>query len=194
MKKNENYLFLVVLGGTAPNANIELHDVRWVIGSRIEDTFDTLRENWFGSIEGLHIDSYKKIKSIDGYRINLKKMEVDKIKKNNLRKDIKNKKKLWFVNLGGYKKNSMQEIHEFGLVVAKNSLNAKKIAKSKWLLSAKKTHKDNLSSLEIISDVDECEVIKEIENWEIELILEDEWNEENFSPDWVGYMEIDKIV
>ena len=49
------YLFLVVLGGRANKANIELHDVRWVIGSRIEDTFDILRRDWFGMIEGLHI-------------------------------------------------------------------------------------------------------------------------------------------
>ena len=106
MKKNK-YLFLVVIGGKAPKANIELHDVRWVVGSKIEDTFDSLRVSWFGSPEGLHIDSYKKIKSVDGYKINLINIEEDKFKKNNLDEDSKNKKKLWFVNLGGYEKNSM---------------------------------------------------------------------------------------
>ena len=44
MKKLENiFLYLVVLGGKAKKANIELHDVRWVVGSKIEDTYDTLR-------------------------------------------------------------------------------------------------------------------------------------------------------
>ena len=192
MKRNK-YLFLVVIGGKAPNANIELHDVRWVIGSKIEDTFESLRENWFGSIDGLHIDSYKKIKSIDGYKINLKKIENDKVQKNNLCKNIKNEKKLWFVNLGGYVNNSMQEKHEFGFVVAKNSLEAKKIAKSKWLLGYEKTHKDNLSSLEMISEVDDCEVIKNIDNWEIELTLDSNSVKENNYPDWYGYKRIDKI-
>ena len=57
MKKSENiFLYLVVLGGRANKANIELHDVRWVLGSKIEDTFDELRKGWFGNIEGLHID------------------------------------------------------------------------------------------------------------------------------------------
>ena len=51
---------MVVLGGRAEKANIELHDVRWVVGSKIEDSFDTLRKDWFGSSKGLHIDSYKK--------------------------------------------------------------------------------------------------------------------------------------
>ena len=71
MEDKQQFLYLVVIGGKAPKANIELHDVRWVVGSKIEDTYDDLRTNWFGSIEGLHIDSYKKIYSIDGFKINL---------------------------------------------------------------------------------------------------------------------------
>ena len=192
--KKKKYLFLVVIGGSAPKANIELHDVRWVIGSRIEDTFDSLRKNWFGSNEGLHIDSYKKIKSIDGYKINLRKIENDKINENNSHKGINTREKLWFVNLGGYEIDSMQERHEFGLVVAKNCLDAKKIAISKWLLGCRKTHKDDLSSLEVFSDVDDCEVIKSIDNWEIELTLENDFIEETNTPDWVGYMRIDQLV
>jgi hypothetical protein len=33
----------------------------------------------------------------------------------------------------------MQEQHEFGLVVASNKLDAKSIAKSKWLIECKKS-------------------------------------------------------
>ena len=82
MKKLENnFLYLVVLGGRAEKANIELHDVRWVVGSKIEDTYDTLRKDWFGSSQGLHIDSYKRIRYIDGHKINLINYEKDKIEK-----------------------------------------------------------------------------------------------------------------
>ena len=85
MKKLENiFLYLVVLGGKAKKANIELHDVRWVVGSKIQDTYDTLRKDWFGSAQGLHIDSYKKIKYVDGYKINLIYFEKDKIDKKHL--------------------------------------------------------------------------------------------------------------
>ena len=45
---NEKYLFLVVLGGKSPKSNIEIHDVRWVIGAKIEETFKDLRNGWFG--------------------------------------------------------------------------------------------------------------------------------------------------
>ena len=92
MEKLENYfLYLIVLGGRAKKANIELHDVRWVIGSKIEDTYDTLRKDWFGSPKGLHIDSYKKIKYIDGYKINLVNFEKGKIDKKKLKKKIRQK-------------------------------------------------------------------------------------------------------
>ena len=39
----------------------------------------------------------------------------------------------------------MQEKHEFGLVIASNKLEAKNIAKSKWLIGniCKKKHKDD---------------------------------------------------
>ena len=112
MKKLENiFLYLVVLGGNAKKANIELHDVRWVVGSKIEDTYDTLRKDWFGSLKGLHIDSYKKIKYIDGYKINLINLEKDKIEKKQLVKNNKAGKYLWFVNIGRYNPTSMQENH-----------------------------------------------------------------------------------
>ena len=128
-----NYLFLVVLGGRADKANVELHDVRWVVGSHIEDTFNDLRNNWFGSIDGLHIDSFKKIEYIDGYKINLKNFEKNNIKNKQPLKQINPQKNLWFVNIGGYDPSSMQEKHEFGLVVASTSLEAKNKAISKWL-------------------------------------------------------------
>ena len=194
MKKLENIsLYLVVLGGRAKKANVELHDVRWVVGSKIEDTFGTLRKDWFGSPKGLHIDSYKKIRYIDGYKINLINFEKDKIDKKQLEKKNKAKKYLWFVNIGGYSPTSMQEKHEFGLVIASNKLEAKNIAKSKWLIGCKKKHKDDLASLEMLISYDDCEPIKKIGNWQIELIPENNFIEENNYPDWYGYRRIDKI-
>ena len=193
MEKDENYfLFLVVLGGRAEKANIELHDVRWVIGSKIEDSFDTLRKDWFGSSKGLHIDSYKKIQYIDGHKINLKNVEKHKIGKKQLVKKNNAKKYLWFVNIGGYAPNSMMEKHEFGLVIASNKLEAKNIAKSIWLIGCKKKHKDDLASLEMLISFDDCEQIKKIGNWEIELIPDNNFIRENNYPDWYGYQKIDE--
>ena len=190
-KLDNNFLYLVVLGGRAEKANIELHDVRWVVGSKIEDTFDTLRKDWFGSSRGLHIDSYKKIQYIDGYKINLINFEKHKIKKKKLVKKNTAKKYLWFVNIGGYDPTSMQEKHEFGLVTASNKLEAKNIARSKWLIGCNKKHNDDIASLEVLTSCDDCELIKKIGNWEVELIPDKRFIEEKNYPDWYGYQKID---
>ena len=194
MKKSENiFLYLVVLGGRANKANIELHDVRWVIGSRIEDTYDVLRRDWFGTSEGLHIDSYKKINYIDGYKINLINVQNKQIKNNKHFNENTSKKNLWFVNIGGYDPSSMQEKHEFGLVVASDKFEAKNIAKSRWLMGCKKKHKDDISSLEILIGCDDSKLIHSIDNWEIVLTKENNLIEETNNPDWYGYKRIDKI-
>ena len=193
MKKPENiFLFLVVLGGRAKKANIELHDVRWVVGSKIEDTFDTLRKDWFGSPKGLHIDSYKKIEYVDGYKINLINFKKDKIDKKKLVRN-KDKTHLWFVNIGGYNPTSMQEKHEFGLVIASTKLEAKNIAKSKWLIDFKKKHEDDIAFLKTLICCDDCQLIKNIGSWEIELIPENNLEKDNNYPDWYGYKRIDKM-
>ena len=184
---------MVVLGGRAKMANIELHDVRWVLGSRIEETFDVLRRDWFGSLEGLHIDSYKKVNYLDGYKINLKNLEDKKLNNNKFLIENDTEKNLYFVNIGGYDPTSMQEKHEFGLVVASNNLEAKNKAKSKWLIGCKKKHKDDITSLKNLMILDNCQLIKKIGNWEINLTQEDKLIEETNYPDWYGYKRIDKI-
>ena len=189
----EIYLFLVVLGGKAKKANVELHDVRWVIGSKIEDTYKLLRRDWFGDLEGLHIDSYKKINFVDGYKINIKNIDDKKTKNNNYFIGTSHKNNLWFVNIGGYDPCSMQEKHEFGLVVASSSSEAKNKAKTKWLNGCKKKHKDNIHSLRNFGNLDDCELIKTIDNWEIELSLDDNFVEETNYPDWYGYRKLDNF-
>ena len=93
------FLFLVVLGGKAEKANVELHDVRWVVGSRIEDTYKVLRNDWFGALEGLHIDSYKKINYVDGYKITLKNIENKKIKNKEFFNGNITKKKIYDLSI-----------------------------------------------------------------------------------------------
>ena len=85
----------------------------------------------------------------------------------------------------------MQEQHEFGLVIASNKLEAKNIAKSKWLIGSKKKHKDDLASLEMLISYDNCALIKKIGNWQIELILDNNFIQENNFPDWYVYQKID---
>ena len=181
-------LFIVVLGGRSLKSNIEIHDVRWVLGESLEDTFPELRKQWIGHINGLHIDSYKRIKYVDGYKIALSKSNKD-----NSTQPKKEEESLWFINLGGYDPNKMYEEHEFTLVVAKKAIDAKKKARKKWISKVKNKHHDDLSGIKNFKQIDDVHSIKKIRNWEIKLIYDPENRSEKIIPDWYGYMRIDKF-
>ncbi|MFU8784754.1 DUF1543 domain-containing protein, partial [Aliidiomarina sp.] len=114
-------LFLVYVGGDAPGANIELHDVRFVVGNSIEDTYPALKQQWFGNRGSVHMDSYVHVHHVDGYRIQLAKAPSLE------------KKKLYFVNFGGYFPGKLAEYHDFTIVVASSAEEARALAKPKVL-------------------------------------------------------------
>jgi hypothetical protein len=160
-------LFIVYLGGSAIKANIELHDIQFVIGNKIEDTYEQLRNNWFGTIKGLHLDSYKAIKGADNYRISLENEP-----------EVLNKK-LYFINLGGYHKDKLNELHEFALFVASDKAEAKKKAIDSLLNTSLIKHKDNLM------EVDDCLELCSIDGKYVHLHPSDE--SFDLKPDWFGY-------
>ena len=164
-----------------------MHDVRWVLGKSIEDTFPELRKQWLGKRQGLHIDSYKRIKYVDGYKVSISKYN----KENSITK-LKKEESLWFINLGGYDPKKMYEEHEFTLVVAKNVIEAKIKAKKNWLSDLKKKHNDDYSGINNFEQVDDIHSIHKIKSWEIQLIYDPKERSEKLIPDWYGYRRIDK--
>ena len=183
-------LFLVVLGGRIAGSHIELHDVRWVVGTCIEDTIPSLRRQWFGLTSGLHIDSYKAIRHVDGHAVELIADRSEVIKQ---RTDLNGtgEEKLWFVNLGGYDSHSLQELHEFGLVVAPSKHAAKARARQRWLKDALKVHKDDLHSINNLGTVDDCLPLFKIDDWHVHLCPQSEHPDSDLKPDWFGYWRID---
>lgn len=165
-------LFLVYLGGKAPGANIELHDVRFVVAENIADTHETLRNQWFGTVTGLHIDSYMQVNDIDGYAVSLAKEKQQ------------TSHKLYFVNLGGYYPEQIAEQHEFLLCVATSEYDAKQKAKQQLLANADSKHKDDLLEL------DECFAIEQLQGWHIHLTASGK--AQPMRPDWSGYNVIGK--
>lgn len=164
-------LYMVYLGGQATGSNIEVHDVRFVIGENIEETFHDLRSQWFGELNGLHMDCYTQIESIDGYRVELKDVPSDSILQP------------YFVNLGGYDPNVLGELHEDGLFVAKNANDAKEKALATLLTGTQQTHKDN------IMVVDHCLTISKVGSKYLHLT--ESVPGKPLKPDWYGYHRID---
>ena len=81
----------------------------------------------------------KKIKYIDGYKINLINFEKDKIDKKQLVKKI-SPNPIYGLSILGYHPTSLQE-HKFGLFTTLSKLKANFIAKSKCLFGCKKKQK-----------------------------------------------------
>lgn len=160
-------LYLVYLGGSAPNANIELHDVRFVVGDRIEDCYPQLKNQWFGNHKGLHLDSYVRIHHVDGYAVSLSQSPREQ------------KEQLYFVNFGGYQKDVLAEQHEFMLCVASSSAEAKAKGKARLMLTMDMPHKDDLY------EVDDLLTVDLLEGWYIHLTPDGE--EQKLEPDWWGY-------
>ena len=183
----ENKLFLITIGGKVQNSNIENHDVRWLCGKSIKDTFSQLRKEWIGMQKGLHIDSYVAINYIDGYKVKVSHCGKSEDTKSN----PDNINYLWFVNLGGYDRNYLNEIHHYGLTVASSAKKAKENAKINWRFQAIQSHCDNLNSIDLIKDVDNCKMVKLSTNYKI-ILEEDPLGRNQFlRPDWYGYLRID---
>src|SRR5690606_913561 len=113
-------LFMVVVGGKPEGRFTEQHDVFLGIADELKELVPNMYEFW-SSLEGrMHIDAWRKVEKVDGYKIQI----VKKSEQN-----PNNSKRLYFVNLGGYKPNDMEEYHYKQLVVAANLAEATKIAK-----------------------------------------------------------------
>ena len=156
-------LFAVMLGGRAPRANTELHDVVFVTGARIEDTYDQLLDKWFGSPEGLHIDSWVELDVIDGWRVTL----TDS-------KPAGTGEQLFFVNLGAYQPGSFVELHATGFYVTTNAAQAKDRARAALFREngLAQVHKDDLHA------VDDCLAIDGVDGLHVTLTWTGETSQE----------------
>ncbi|WP_320674140.1 DUF1543 domain-containing protein [Prochlorococcus sp. MIT 1341] len=159
-------LYIVVLGGRVKGGNIEMHDIRWVVGDTFESTFPELKSEWIGVSRGLHIDSFKLIKFVDGYRVKLVEKATKATGKAN---------ELWLVNLGGYKESEMLEKHHLEIVVADSAKKAKNKAQKKWTEPMKQVHKDNLYKID------------RVKNYTVVLEKDPQNRSVNMQPDWIGY-------
>lgn len=136
-------LFVVYVGGKTPTSLIEVHDIHFAIGETIEETYDQLRQQWWGTPGSLHLDAWGMVKNVDGFDIILKNEPV-KVKEN----------KLFFLNLGGYNPNEFTELHKNMFVVAADEGEAKIKAK-KTISDWQVPHKDYLYAMDDCINVNE---------------------------------------
>lgn len=124
-----------------PNANTELHDIRFAIGRKIADCYDDLRAQWWGDPKTLHLDCWGAVEQADGYDV---EVAAEPHQQRALR--------LFFVNLGGYDPGEFGELHRDVLIVEKDA----SAAKTKALRSVSawpQPHRDKLFQVETTVDI-----------------------------------------
>lgn len=164
------HLFMFYLGGNAGKSNIEVHDIQFVVADTPEAAWPALREAWFGDADKIHVDGYARITWADGYKISLRDTPAAP------------GKRPFFVNAGGYRPNSLAELHAFDLFVATDVKEAKAKALKVLLTGADQLHKDNLK------DVDDCLLLEQVGDYFIH--LEPSTDGKPFTPEWQGYQPI----
>lgn len=161
-------LFAACLGGRAPKANTELHDYVFVTGSRIEDAYGQMLDKWFGTPQSLHLDGYRELDVVDGYRISLTPSP-----------DRDMSRKLFFVNLGAYRPGLFAELHAVGFYVATHGTEAKKRARAELLSSEEREiHVDDLY------DIDDCIAIDKVNSLYVTLTKTDETSKARIHADY----------
>ncbi|MBC8985459.1 DUF1543 domain-containing protein [Pedobacter sp. N36a] len=113
-------LFMLMLGCTPPPRRIEQHDMLFSIAPALKDLKQEILDCWPEAGEKIHIDAWREVRAVDGYQIEI--VPVGTLKE-------AQEHKLFFMNLGGYKRNEFDEPHYKLLIVAPNMASAIQQAK-----------------------------------------------------------------
>jgi hypothetical protein len=101
-------LYMLLLGSKAPGRHVEQHDFFFGIAGSLKDLVPDIKSFWPETGGKIHIDGWRELGYIDGYRITVHKRDeiVDELPL-----------KLFFINLGGYQENKFEEQHYTVLTV-----------------------------------------------------------------------------
>lgn len=136
-------LFAICVGGEHPRSNIEIHDIRFVVAETLEASFPMLRRTWWGRPATLHIDGYVLLDQADGWQVDLLRGSPDEA----------GRRRLWFVNVGGYTPGLFGEQHNYLFLAGEDRAGVWSRARAlspEW----SGRHKDNLASIDSLIDID----------------------------------------
>lgn len=115
-------LFMILLGCKPAGRLTEQHDIFFAIGNSISELKEDMINFWPEAEGKFHIDAWREVSAVDGYKLKVvPSADPDPAHANS--------KKLFFINLGGYKRAEFDELHYKMLIVADTLAEASKLAK-----------------------------------------------------------------
>jgi hypothetical protein len=118
-------LYMTLLGCTPAGRLTEQHDIFFGIGASVLDLKKDMYAFWPDGGQ-LHVDSWRKVTFVDGYKIEIVPKEEALLRA----------EKLFVLNLGGYKPGELEEYHYKALIVATTVSTAIKASKKNCILQA----------------------------------------------------------
>lgn len=137
------HLFAILIGGSHPKANIELHDLRFCVGETLQDTYAQLKASWWGTPASLHIDAYIQLDYVDGYRVSVETSDTPQTHEN----------RLWFINCGYYENGVLAEGHAYRFMVGDTKPAVWRRALNSVRSEFHSKHKDNFVDVDEVLDV-----------------------------------------
>lgn len=150
-------LFMLLLGCRPAGRNTEQHDVFFGIGHAVKDLVPAVKAFWPEAKGNIHVDAWREVTQVNGFQVTvIAKEEAGK-------PADESAEKLFFLNLGGYKKAEFDEFHYKVLAVAKDQGEAIKQAKQTTFykhtgINGAPSHIDDTFGV----DIDELYQVKDI--------------------------------
>ena len=181
-------LYMVIIGCTPNGRFTEQHDVFFGIGKTLRELVPEMNAFWKEAEGNIHIDAWREIKNVDDHAVQVtEKKEA-----------LEGEKKLFFINLGGYKENEFEEYHYKIVTAAKDKgeavRNSKQTAFYKHCgFKGAESHIDDKYGI----DVDDLYLIEDIlpaaikEKYSINLTPATDKAEDELH---IGYLMIEKLL
>jgi len=116
---NEQKLYMLMLGCKPKGRQTEQHDIFFGIASSLKELIPGIYEFWPEAKEKIHIDAWREVTSVNGYKIDVVSSA----------EPVNNDVTLFFINLGGYRLNEFDEPHYKMLLATADKASAVKQAK-----------------------------------------------------------------
>ena len=183
---------MLLLGSKAKGRHIEQHDVFFGIATSIKELVPLLKKFWPEAGNSLHVDGWREVHYVNGYKVDI----ADKHEA--VMNDTSNR--LFFINLGGYQPNKLEEQHYMVLTAQKDRGVAIQEAKKTVFYktntikgTSANSHIDDKYGIDVddIYDIEEMLVDEQKNLYHIRLTQTDELIEDKVN---LGYYRMDKLL
>ena len=181
-------LFMLLLGSKAPKRNVEQHDYLFGIASSLKELVPQIKAFWPEAGASIHVDGWREVNHVAGYSVKIvPRTEVD----------LPSVNKLFFINLGGYQSNKLEEQHYIVLSVNADRAHAVQEAKKTVFfktnsIKGANSHIDEKYGIDV-DDIYRIEDIldsKQKEKYHIQIDVAEGLPEDEIH---LGYFKLDKL-